>query len=64
MVGFAMQELSHLPSEFEEWDSNLRAKAYDCLHRLAEEVGIVHNDIRPCNFGLAGGDQVLVSHSL
>ena len=55
-----MQELLHSPSEFEDWNSNLKAQTHECLLRLEEEARIVHNEIRPCIFGLSE-NQVLLS---
>mmetsp|Transcript_27121 Transcript_27121/g.37260 ORF Transcript_27121/g.37260 Transcript_27121/m.37260 type:complete len:92 (-) Transcript_27121:106-381(-) len=60
MTGFAMQRLDPLPYDWLEWNSILRSKAFNCVLQLAPKAGVIHNDLRPCNFGLLNGQKVLV----
>mmetsp|Transcript_27122 Transcript_27122/g.37261 ORF Transcript_27122/g.37261 Transcript_27122/m.37261 type:complete len:443 (-) Transcript_27122:106-1434(-) len=60
MTGFAMQRLDPLPNDWLEWNSSLRSQAFNCVLQLAQKAGVIHNDLRPCNFGLLNGQKVLV----
>jgi hypothetical protein len=55
-----MEKLEKLPQNWEEWGMDQKKKAHNCLINLAEKGGLLHNDVRPCNFGIRSNGEVLV----
>ena len=54
LIGFAMQLLDKLPTDWQKWTLKQRFQAKEVLRTIACTAYIKHNDIRPQNFGSLG----------